>query len=278
MIDKLTINLEQREKKAFYASDYGKSAIDLYFGFTGEPVTNPASWNETLKWGAGNGVEAQMLTILKDSNIVPSDYDQKIHGRIEIEPEPGIFVHGYIDALSIGGRPIEIKSINNKNSYDIKKYENNNPRESYVAQLATYMEAKEVDKGALFVSSIDGLNYFWFDCDKIGYRLYKCGNVVIDLDKEYKRWRDIYNNNIKTGQLPDPFEFLYKYDVNTIDWYKTPKATITKARTGKAVIGDWQVQWSPWKNRIVELQGTTLGYTNEELKIILEKTNGYTTW
>lgn len=276
MLEYLKINLENREKKAFYASDYGKSNLDLYFGFTGEPQSNPASWYETLKWGAGRGVEDQMLRILKDSGIVAEEYNQKEHGRIELERH-GIRVHGYIDALSKKGNPLEIKSINNKNAFDLNKYERGYPRESYVGQLATYMEQLNSDQGALFASSIDGLNYFWIPCERVRPGVYRCGNVEIDIDKEYQRWAKLYTENIVPRVLPDIWQYRYKHDVNTLDWTKQSKNSITKARNGHAVIGDWQISWSPWKNKIIELQGTVPGYTAEEMQVIMEKTKGYTT-
>jgi hypothetical protein len=277
MIEKLTYVEEEKTKKAFHASDVFKTNLDLYFAFTGEPKTNPPSWNDTLKWGAGVGVEAQMLKILKMNKVVKEDYDQKLHGRIEIERE-GIKIHGYIDAISTNGTPIEIKSINNKNSYDISGYENGYPRESYVGQLSVYMDALNVDRGYLFVASVDGLNYFWLECKRIKGRVFKCGNVKVDLDEEYKRWASLYNDHVLKKVPPDVNQYLYKYDVNTIDWRKVSKTDISKVRNGRKVLGDWQITWSPWKDRIVKLQGSTLGYTNEELQVILEKTDGYTTW
>jgi hypothetical protein len=277
VLENLKYNDDKREKKAFYAGDYGKLALDLYFGFVGEKPTNPPKWNDTLKWGAGRGVEEQMGIILKQNGIIPQDYDQKTHGRVEME-RYGVKIHGYIDYKTMDGTPVECKSINNANEWDIKSYSQGYPRESYVGQLATYLESTGRDLGHLFVASVDGLSTFWFDCKKVAPGVYKCGNVTVDIDKEYKRWAKIYNDNVLTKTLPDIWEKRYKYDVATLDWKSISPSKISKARNGHAVIGDWEISWSPWKDKIIELQGTTLGYTNEELSIILEKTEGYTTW
>lgn len=279
MFPRFKIKFEDRDKKAFYAGDYGKSVLDLYFAFTGEPKTNPPLWNDTLKWGAGRGVEEQMGIILKDSGFVPVNYDQKAHGRVEIE-RCGIKVHGYIDFKTKGGRPIECKSINNANSYDIFRYESGFPRESYVGQLATYLEGTGKSEGYLFVASIDGLHHFWFPCKRLKSGKYKCGKVTVDIHKEYQRWADIYTRFIKPKKFPSEFihEAPYKHDVSTLDWQAQSQNAITKARKGVSVIGDWRVQYSPWKDKILELQGVTPGYTNEELAIIQAKTKGYTTW
>ena len=265
---------EKREKKAFYSSDFGKPILDLYFGFKGIVPTNPTEWYQTMKFGAGKGVEESMLKVLKDSGFVAEDYDQKTHGRIEIERE-GVRINGYIDAITKDGLPIEIKSINNKNQFDIAKYEDGKPRENYVGQLAIYMDALGVDTGYLLVSSIDGLNYFLFECKKIGERKYKCKDTEVDLDKEYKRWSKLYSGNIEKDIEPKATEYLYKYDINTIDWNKLSKTAISKARNNHAVVGDFQITYSPWADKIIEMQGTQRGYTEDEIKFIKEKTKGF---
>lgn len=264
----------KKERKAFYASDFSKPNLDLYFDFKGEKPTNPPEWHDTLKWGAGQGVEAKMLEVLKSNGIVAEDYDQRVNGGVNIKYKD-IEIHGYMDAWDkIDDCPIEIKSINNKNQFDIDKYYEGNPRENYVGQLGIYMFGKDKLRGQLFASSIDGLHRFVFPVVRDGMMV-KGGNVVIDLEKELDRWNNLWLNNIQKDIMPDIWEYRYKYDVNTLDWSTVSKAKISKARNNQAVIGDWQVAWSPYKDLIVKLQGTTLGYTEEELAIIKEKTKGY---
>jgi len=277
MLDKLIFKKGDRKKRAFYASDTFKPVLDLYFGFKGEEQTNPPTWYDTLKWGAGKGMEEALLKVLKDSDIVDEDYNQEEDGRIEIE-RYGVPINGYIDAITKDGLPIEIKSINNKNSFDIKRYESGEPRENYVGQLSIYMDALNVDTGYLFVSSIDGLNRFCFECKKIDDGKYQCGKTIVDIDKEYKKWSRLYKQNIETDTVPNPNEYVYKIPVEEIDWTKVSKGAISKARNGHTVIGDWQVQYSPWKDKIIEMQGSELGYSPEEIEIIKEKTKGFTTW
>ena len=277
MIDSLIYQEEQREKKNFWASDFDKPNLDLYFAYIGEPKTNGPKWYETLKWGAGNGVEDAMLKILKMNGVVAEDYDQKEHGGFKIERE-GITVSGYTDARNLDGEPIEIKSINNANTNGIREYANGYPRRNYVGQLSIYLDALGKEKGYLFASSIDGLHRFWFECTRVRDGVYKCGNVVVNVQDEYRRWAKLHAEHIVPRKLPDLFQYTYKYPVADIDWTKISAAKISSARTGKAVIGDWELGWSDWKNRIVELQGSQLGYTNAELEIIREKTAGYTTW
>lgn len=288
MLHKLKYTQEQREKKAFYCSDYGKAEIDLYFAFAGETPTNPPIWSDTLKWAAGKGVEMAMLDILKDNGITAREYIQEEHGRVEMVRE-GVQINGYIDAMTNGDLatnfdlepdcPIEIKSINNKNTIDIAKYERGEPRENYVGQLACYMDFLGKDTGYLFVSSIDGLSTFIFECKRNG-DVFTCGNTKVDINKEYKRWSDLYTGYVQKNTIP-PVTCRYKIPVEEIKWESVSKNDISKARNNNKVIGDpdsWQIQYSPWKNKILELQGVVPGYSEEELKRINELTKGYTTW
>jgi len=294
MKPKINYSEERREKKNIYASDYGKLGIDIFFSLHNEPVTNPMHWSSLLRMAAGKGVEMQMLQILKANGNVPQDYSQD-GDSIKIE-RLGVPISMKFDALGKQskldtddittpetacidineGEPVEIKSINNKNSFDIAKYENNEPRESYVGQLAIYMDALNKERGHLFVSSIDGLNYFWFVVTKIGEGLYQCGNTKVDLNKEYARFKAIYDLKEITDELI--WEEKYKIPLEEIDWTKLSTSAIGDCRNGRKVIGTenkWKLDYSSWKNRIVELQKAELGYNPSEIELIKSKTAGF---
>ena len=299
MNPKLEYKEEQRKRNSFYASDSCKLGIDITLELQDTPKTNPTLWNNTLRMAAGKGVELQMIDILKQNNIIDKDYDQEkipttsiIRNGIEIRmrfdaiiKKGGAILKGEDSRLPNNveikleeGEVLEIKSINNKNSFDIQDYINNNPRESYVMQLSMYMDALEKERGHLFVSAIDGLNYFWFVCNRLHDRVYQCGNVVVDLDKEYARFAEIWANKDKE---PNWFEETYKLDLEKIDWTKLSAGNISKARNNALVIGSegkFKIDYSPYKDLIIQKQGATKGYTNEELAVIAVKTKNYTTW
>lgn len=280
MLERLITRNEPQERSGIHCSDFGKPTLDLYFRMTGVPETNPPQWYEKLKWGAGRGVEEEMLQVLKDSGIVPVEYEQNVHGVIEKEID-GITVTGHMDgntSLDKTGEPIEIKSINNANYFDIDKYKNNMPRENYVGQLAMYCYLTGSKKGHLFVASIDGLNRFYFELIEIGDGKYRCGLVEVDVKAEIQRLLKIYKDNVVPKKLPNIFEYTYKTPIDKVDWRFVPKDKISKARNNKAVIGDWQIQYSNWKDMIVQMQGETLGYTIEELDKIKTLTDGYSNW
>jgi hypothetical protein len=258
----------EHSKTTFWASDMFKSTLDLYFSLIGEPPTNPMEWDDTIRLEAGKGVENALVKVLKDSGFVDETYEQK---SIEIERE-GIQIHGKIDAILKDGTPIEIKSINNKNVFDIMKYNNGEARESYVGQLASYMDALNVKQGYLFVVSLDGLNKFLMPCFKTETGTYKCGKTEVDIYKEYRRWAKIWNENIVPKKLPDVWEHIYKPDIEKIDWKKVPLAKRRNAVNEGVIVGsDWHVTYSPWADKIVELQGhKQRGYTDEEKARIKE--------
>lgn len=275
-LDTLEYTREEKVKDAFYASDVLRPAFELYHRFIGTKETNPIKWYDTLKMGAGNGVEEAMLRVLKDSGVVDKEYNQHEHGKVSYDKH-GVPIHGRIDAITKQGIPIEIKSINNKNAWDIMSYENNMPRENYVGQLSVYMDYLGVDTGYLFVASVDGLNRFWFECKRNG-DVFTCGRVKFDLAKEIKRWKNLWDNHVVPRVEPDPFEYIYKYKIEELDWKTISADKISKARNNKAVIGDYQVGWSGYKDLWISRQGETAGYTAEELIKINELTTGYSTW
>jgi hypothetical protein len=275
----MKVKYDFRQKRNFSPSDFGKPTLDIYFAFKGVVPTNETLWYETLKWGAGHGVEAAMLEILKYNGIVWEHYDQDFDGLIETTLKIGenvLPIKGFTDARVIKvDEPIEIKSINNKNIMDVRDYDANKPRKNYVGQLAMYMEFLKKDRGHLFVASIDGLHRYWFECRKIAPGKYQCGEVVVDVHEEFERWSKIWTM-LQNGESPDIWEYRYKHPIEEVNWKALSTDKVRKARSGEAVVGDWQISWSPYKDLIVQLQGETLGYTFAELEKIKELTKGYT--
>jgi hypothetical protein len=277
MLGHLITKNTSSDRGGIHCSDAGKPALDLYFRMTGEPTTNEPTWQDKVKWWAGLGIEDGFIKVLKDSGIVPSDYEQDIHGVCENTIED-VLVTGHMDgntSLDQTGEPIEIKSFNNMAYQTIKELKAGTPRKSYVQQLAMYMYLTGATLGHLFVLSIDGKNTFYFECKPLGVDRYKCGTVVVNPSKELERLIKIYKENVLTKTMPDIFEYEYKKNIETIDWNELSSDKISKARSNKEVIGDIEVKYSNWKDLIAKLQGVTLGYTAAEQIRIKELTKGY---
>jgi hypothetical protein len=123
--------------------------------------------------------------------------------------------------------------------------------------------------------------------ERFEYELYQKGSnkyhficpdneVEINLEEVFKRFEKIWVENILPKKEPE-IEFRYKYDIESINWEEVPASTVSKARNNKAVIGDWPVKYSDFKDLIIKKQGTVAGYTPEELNRIRELTAGYST-
>jgi len=302
MIPNLEHKEEKKDRGRFYASDFGKLGIDILLSLRKEEETNPPTWLDTLKWAAGKGVELKMVDILKENGIVEKDFDQEAAPSMVINRE-GVDISMKFDALvkeggavlKMGdgvvvneevrlnaGEPIEIKTINNKNSFDIARYNENKPRENYVGQVATYMDALGQERGHIFAVTIDGLHAFWFVVSKIGEGKYQAGDVIVNIDEEYKRYAKIWDV-FKSGEIPKEafFEERYKLPIESIDWHSLSKNAISDARTNKKVIGSensWKIMYSNFRDRIIKEQGETRGYTEEEIEKIAELTAGYSKW
>lgn len=297
MIPILKFNQEKRQRKNFHPTDSEKLEADIWCELKGIEPTNPPVWTDSLKWSAGKGVEEAMTKILKDNGNISTEYNQDIQESTKIERE-GVVISMKFDALTKeselkcddnvlpqgktlklkDGEPLEIKSINNKNFFDIQKYIDNNPKSSYVMQLSMYLDALKQETGYLFVASIDGLNAFLFECKKIEAGIYQCGNTKVDIGAEYKRFAEI-NRKFLAGEEPNWFEEIYKIPVEEIDWSKVSKGDISKARNNQKVIGSegkWKLDYSPFKDFILEKQGIKdRGYTEEEIEKIKLATKGY---
>lgn len=184
-------------------------------------------------------------------------------------------------------RPIclEIKSF--YGDYQEKDLQMGKARPSYMKQLAIYMYYLKVYRGILLYINRGNGNMYQFDLIRQGTKFKlitrkdENGNVIeaediFDLADTFQRWSDLYKNHI-VPKIEPKSEFRYKIPVNEIDWTKVSKTDIAKARNNQKVIGDgWQVNYSAYKDLIIEKEGSTIGYSNEELAIIKEKTKGYT--
>lgn len=272
---KLETTTSDRERKAFYASDYGKSNLDLYFSWMNEPRTNPITWRKELLFGAGEGVEMRFLDILKHNGLVDEDYDQRKDGRIELYTH-NIDINGYIDVILKDGTPLEVKATGSY--YNLKQTKAGKPRKSYVGQLGTYMEYLGVDKGYLFIASLDGNSTYLIKCEKVDDYTYQCGDTTVNLSKEWLRWAKLHMNHIVPEEMPDIWEYRFKYDINELDWSSLSNAKISAARNNKYVLGDHQVHYSPWRDKIRDMQEEKEGYSPTEIVRIHKLTKGYTTW
>lgn len=258
-------------KDSFWCSETETPIFDLYHKWIGTPPTNPSSAEGMMIMNTGKMVELSLVDTLNDLDLIKFDKDHP-QERVEMT-RIGVKITGYMDVVLKDETVAEIKSF--YGDYQTDELKKGKARTSYLKQLACYMDFKGINIGRLIYIHRGTGELFEFILERQEGLKFKCLDIEFNLEDTYRRWSELYYNHI-LPKIEPKSEFRYKIPVDEIDWTTVSNADISKARTGKKVIGDgWQVNYSPWKNLIIEKEGSTLGYTEEEIKFICEKTKGY---
>jgi len=264
---------EKSEKTTFWATESETNAFDIYHRWKGTESTNPIIGEKLMMFQSAKLIEQAYVNMFKEIGIlVSSNTEQE---RIEMIRK-GVPISGYMDSIiKYMGKEIicEIKTF--YGDYQEKELLEGKPRESYLKQLAVYMDATNTDEGMLFYINRGTGTPFQFILQRNGSK-FACNGVSFDIMDTYSRWASIYAY-IERNEEP-PSDYKYKYDIETLDWKTVSKTDISKARNGHKVIGDWQATYSPYLDLIIEREGTQRGYTLEELEKIKELTSGFTNW
>lgn len=266
----------RKQKDSFWASQCEAPLFDIYCQWQGIEPTNPMDAEKLVMFSAAKLMEVALINKLQKMGVVKKG-DTQEHFTMEKE---GILVSGYYDGVMTDGRPVEIKTM--ANDYQARELENGYPKSAYLKQLAIYIQSLDAESGVLvYLDRRDG-KIFEFTLDRLSDSKFKCLNVEFDINDTYKRWSKLYHENVLKNKFPDVFEDCGKYKANieTLDWSKVSKSDISKARNGHKVIGTnqaehWKILYSNWKNLWIKMQGSTPGYSQEELARIKELTKGF---
>jgi hypothetical protein len=292
-----------KEKKSFWCTESEMNQLEIFYRFKGIKPSNPMTPETQFGLNIRKKVEDVILDYIEDVLVKPKPYKDSEGVLIE-EPEQhrvemerlGVRITGYMDAIvkekvfadipNGGGTeheiqvPVEIKT--SYGPFAQKELIAGQPKLPYLKQLAQYMDYMNVNKGYLLQLhfSNNGFipeDFYQFVLIRNGNK-FKCGYIEFDLVEDvYKRYQRIWNDYIVPNKEPES-EFKYKYPLEGINWRQTPVAQIRNARNNNAVIGDWQIKYSDWKDIIIKKEGSELGYSDQEINYIKEQTKGYTTW
>ena len=272
-----------KKKTSFWASESELMAFDIFHRWKGTPPTNPMGGETLLMLKMRKLPEEAVVAMVRKSGHLIEKYSNDERVYFEWGPNK-VPVSGYPDLGFYMNKEKQDKPV----IVEIKTYyghmqhyqvTNGNPRVSYLKQLAIYLYHFKVPNGILlminqgtgeateFELTVNPDNPYHFYCQD--------NAVEINLEDVFKRWEKIYIENILTGVEP-AIEAQYKYDIDKINWAATSKSAIQKARANKAVIGDWGVKYSDFKDLILVRQNTAPGYTDQELEKIKKLTDGYT--
>jgi hypothetical protein len=261
----------KKEKTSFWASESEKPLFDLYHEWMGTPPTNPLMAEKLVMFSAAKHLEISIIKRLQSIGLVQKQEDDK-QLRFEMERQ-GIKVSGYYDGVFVDGTPVEIKTFYGE--YQATLLKEGNPKPSYLKQLAIYMDSLDKNLGKLIYLDRGTGEMYEFDLRREPNSLrFKSMAVEFDLNDTYNRWAKLYKNHV-APKIEPPSEYKYKKPLHAIDWSKVSRSDISKARNNHKVIGDWEALYSPYKSLIIEREGTTLGYSLEELEQIKRLTTGY---
>lgn len=267
-----------KKKTSFWASESEVMAFDIYHRWKGTPPTNPITEEKLMMLQMRKLTEVAVVDLVRRSGTIIEELSngERMYFEWGEHKTP---ISGYPDiGVNLNGQPtiVEVKTYyGNQQQYNVA---NGKVKMSYLIQLCLYMYHWNIPNGILFMINQGTGERYSYDVFRKGEYHFICqdNDVEINLLDTLKRFEQIYVNHILPDVEPDP-EFIYKYDIEKLNWDEVSAANISKARMNKGVIGDWQVKYSDFKDLIVKKQGTCLGYTPEEVKYIREKTDGYTT-
>ena len=280
---------EGYNKDTFWASETETPLYEIMHRWYSVPVTNKRDLFTAWRLELGNATEQAILAGLKDEIKEPqkindlvdwSEAKQQFYFRTMMN---GIPVSGSMDAILKDGSPLEVKSY--YGYFQTKEILAGKPRLSYLKQLAIYMSMLNQDTGYLYYAplveqgdTLEKKPHKVFKLERKG-TTFICGDIEFTLQGTLARWELAYEL-IKEKAMPDPFMdgVYYKTPVKEIDWKEVSKGDISKARNGHKVLGDWQIQYSDWKDKWIKQQNETIGYTDEEIEFIKEATKGYSKW
>jgi hypothetical protein len=91
-------------------------------------------------------------------------------------------------------------------------------------------------------------------------------NIRRDLRSVFSKWESVLQS-VQNKLMPEPI-YRYKHPINEQILEKQSDAQLLSCIEGTKIIGDWQVEYSRYKNLLISLEGTTLYYTPEELMML----------
>ena len=269
-----------KKKTSFWASESETMAFDIYHRWMGTKPTNPVDGEKLMMFQMRKLTEVAVINLLRRSGtlIERLSNDERCYFEWGDHKVP---ISGYPDAGVLIQKDevlIEVKTYDGNHQHSLIRI--GHVRTSYMKQLCIYMYYFKIKRGVLLMinqGTGEMFEYEIYQNDKNPYH-YICpdNDTEVDLKAVFKRFEKIWLKNVKPKKEP-PIELIYKYDIEKINWDETSAGAISKARNNHAVIGDWEIKYSDFKDLIIKRQKTCPGYSAVELSRIRELTAGYST-
>jgi len=267
-----------KKKTSFWASESETMAFEIYHRWICTPPTNPITGEKLMMLKMRKLTEEAIVNTLRKSGQLIEELANEKRCYFEWGPKK-VPISGYPDAgILLNNEKILIEIKTYYGGYQHAKIRIGQVKTSYLKQLAIYMYYFKIKRGILVMVNQGTGERFEYELYQKKEYHYICpdNDQEINLRDTFKRFEKIYTNNILPSQEPC-IEYQYKYKIENIDWTSLSSDKIRKARSNAAVVGDWQIKYSDFKDLIIKKQKTISGYTPEELTKIKELTAGYST-
>lgn len=281
-----------RDRRSFYASGLSSNMRDLYWEAIGEKPTDPTATAGLFKMRMGKWIETGLV-----HDILRNLHWFGIHAMGEGNDQASIGfskpnVDGNLDAMlcerldDAYSKPVvvEIKTTYGAGA-DYLMYVLE-PKEENLAQLGAYLydlSSKGVtNEGILLYVLVSDNNFgtiIQFNCryeDGIvtAYELVKDGetkaiNVSKNILSLIERLRTL-EGYVERKELP-PSEHVYKKPLTPEFLSAVSDNELKKAMDGVKILGDWQIRYSRYFSKHLELEGSAREYTKEEQNLLREE-------
>ncbi len=291
-------NFSTRSRYSFNASDAGKSMRDLYWKFKGEPETNPTDSLGFKRMDFGSSLEGTIVGWIRGlayKGIAIIKQQARVGGT---NPNWA----GFVDLITLeqveGGKfEVVVTEIKTKYGYGATLLTQElNPSEDYLLQLGLYLKdfwdkKQKLYRGRLFYMIIpeseqktklgafvefycryepetgDLVCYQAMGSDCLDLRGFK--EIRVSVTKLLDKWC-ILNEYLLKDELP-PVDYVYKHKLTPEFLASRSDTDIKLAAQGYKILGDWQISYSPYKKKHLELQGSSEGYSPDETELLVQE-------
>jgi len=277
-----------RDRRAHYPSDALSCRRDQYWAWTGEPRTNPADYLGTQRMFIGTALEDALVKEYFSNIGIINVHLLGTQVPVGSSNPPW---NGYLDILvgeleddALKKYVIEIKT---KTGYGANLMARTmEPQDSHLCQIGLYLKdlcLKGVtNEGILFYYLLSDANigtmvaiHCRYNTEKDQVEAYFAENTLghakqlqstQSIAKIEEKWKQL-ETAVAQKKCPKA-DFVYKYALTNELLEGLSDAQFRAALKGEKVLGDWQVKYSPYKDKQLEVDGIEPGYTAAEISTL----------
>ena len=280
--------ISYRDRRGHYASSALSCLRDQYWGYTGEPETNPPDLKACASMAMGDYIERgfidNILKKLGEQGVIVVGTQVAVGGT---DPD----WNGYLDALCKYLDPVENKFKTFVLEHKVKSgvgadilLDKLEVQDDHLCQLGLYLkdlsEKGITDEGCLYYTLLSDSNYgkqlqvsCRYDRDNQTIRAFRADFLdgshtalqqTFDVKIAINRWKEL-DGYIRNQITPKP-DFKYKYELTDELLRSISDGKLKKAIDGQVILGDWQPLYSRYKDKALKIDGISAKRTDEEIQ------------